>query len=135
MLYPNPQLFHPVMGPEFKNILSFLLLSSCRSMYQIFLYCRHLSPRKVWHTVNFWMQDLDAMALYFSHTYSHCTLDPNAKSSDTNGKTFSIRWFCIQIERVMTVYENYDVIAFKSCIQIFTMQYLVTRSKTPWQIT
>ena len=36
-------------------------------------------------------------------------------------KTFSIRWFCIRIERVMTVYWNYNVIAFKSCIQIFTV--------------
>ena len=53
--------------------------------------------------------------------YSHYPLDPNAKSSDTNGKAFSIRIFCIWIERVMTVYENYDVIAFISCIQIFTL--------------
>ena len=30
-------------------------------------------------------------------------------------------------ERVMTVYENYDVIAFKSCIQIFTV-YVVSKS-------
>ena len=44
-----------------------------------------------------------------------------AKTFDTKGKTFSIRWFCILIERVMTVYGNYDVIAFKSCIQIFTV--------------
>ena len=53
--------------------------------------------------------------------YSHYPLDPNAKSSDTKGNTFSIRWFCIRIERVMTVYGNYDVIAFRSCIQIFTV--------------
>ena len=40
---------------------------------------------------------------------------------DTKGKTFNIKYFCIRIKRVMTVYENYDVIAFKSCIQIFTV--------------
>ena len=53
--------------------------------------------------------------------YSHYPLDLNAKSSDTKGTTFSIRWFCIRIERVMSVYGNYDVIAFRSCIQIFTV--------------
>ena len=37
------------------------------------------------------------------------------------GNTFSIRWFCIRIKRVMTVYGNYDVIAFRSCIQVFTV--------------
>ena len=31
---------------------------------------------------------------------------------------------CIRIERVMTVYGNYDVIAFRSCIQIFTVQII-----------
>ena len=60
--------------------------------------------------------------------YSHYPLDPNAKSSDTKGNTFSIRWFCIQIQRVMTVYENYDVIAFKSCIQTFTVYRIVVSS-------
>ena len=53
--------------------------------------------------------------------YSHYPLDLNAKSFDTKGKTFSIRYFCIRIKRVMTVYENYDVIAFKCYIQIFTL--------------
>ena len=53
--------------------------------------------------------------------YSHYPLDPNAKLSDTKCFTLSIILFCIRIERVMTVYENYDVIAFKSCIQIFTV--------------
>ena len=47
----------------------------------------------------------------------------------TKVKTFSIRWFCILIERVMTVYENYDVIAFKSCIQIFTVFGCAKQSK------
>ena len=47
--------------------------------------------------------------------YSHYPLDPNAKLSDT-------RWFCIWIERVMTVNKNYNVIAFKSCIQKFTVK-------------
>ena len=47
--------------------------------------------------------------------YSHYPLDPKAKSSDTKSKTFSIRWFCIRIERVMTVYENYNVnLAFRN---------------------
>ena len=54
--------------------------------------------------------------------YSHYPLYPNAKSSDIKCVTLSIRWFCIRIERVMTVYRNYDVIAFKSCIQIFTVR-------------
>ena len=53
--------------------------------------------------------------------YSHYSLDPNAKSSDTKCVTLSIRVFCIRIERIMTVYGNYDVIAFRSCIQIFTV--------------
>ena len=62
--------------------------------------------------------------------YSHYPLDSNAKSSDTKGTTFSIRWFCIRIERVMTAYGNYDVIAFRSCIQIFTV-HLVELQKVP----
>ena len=53
--------------------------------------------------------------------YSHYPLNPNEKSSDTKGTTFSIRQFCFRIERVMTVYENYNVIGFKSCIQKFTV--------------
>ena len=53
--------------------------------------------------------------------YSHYTFDQNAKSSDTKCFTLSIKCFCILIESVMTVYGNYDVIAFKSCIQIFTV--------------
>ena len=77
------------------------------------------------------------MSLYFIHCkylnarfecndivifiYSHYPLDLNAKLSDTKCFTLSIRWFCIRIERVMTVYWNYDVITFKSCIQIFTV--------------
>ena len=65
--------------------------------------------------------------------YSHYPFDQNAKTFDTKGKTFSIRWFCILIERVMTVYRNYDVIAFKSCIQIFTV-YLVIWLVTFWDI-
>ena len=35
---------------------------------------------------------------------SHYPFDQNAKTCDTAGKTFSIRWFCILIKRVMTVY-------------------------------
>ena len=66
------------------------------------------------------MQDLNAMT-FVIFIYSHYLLDLNAKSFDTKSKKFSIRYFCIQIKRVMTVYENYDVIAFKSCIQIFTV--------------
>ena len=42
--------------------------------------------------------------------------DLNAMTFDIKGNTFSIRWFCILNERIMTVYENYDAIAFKSCI-------------------
>ena len=56
--------------------------------------------------------------------YSHYPLDPNAKSSDTKCITLSIRWFCIRIKRVMTVYGNYDVIAFRSCIQILTVNII-----------
>ena len=37
--------------------------------------------------------------------------------------TFSVKWFCIRIKRLMTVYGNYDVIAFRSCIQIFTVYF------------
>ena len=53
--------------------------------------------------------------------YSHYPFDQNAKSSDTKCFTLSIKCFRILIERVMTVYGNYNVIAFKSCIQIFTV--------------
>ena len=53
--------------------------------------------------------------------YSHYPLNSNAKSFDTKCVTLSIRWFCIRNERVMTVYGNYDVIAFRSCIHIFTV--------------
>ena len=45
----------------------------------------------------------------------------NAKLSDTKYFTLSITWFWVRIERVMTVYENYNIIAFKSCIQISTV--------------
>ena len=38
-----------------------------------------------------------------------------------NYLTFSIKYFCILNEREMTVYENYNAIAFKSCIQKFTV--------------
>ena len=53
--------------------------------------------------------------------YSHYPLDPNSKLFDNKCFTLSFRWFCIRIERVMTVYEHYNVIAFKSFIQIFTV--------------
>ena len=53
--------------------------------------------------------------------YSHYPFDQNAKTFATKGKTFSIICFCILIKGVITVYENYNVIAFKSCIQIFTV--------------
>ena len=36
-------------------------------------------------------------------------------------KDFSIKLFCILIKGVMPVYENYNAIAFKSCIQKFTV--------------
>ena len=68
------------------------------------------------------MQDLNAIYVVIS-ICSHYPFDQNAKTFDTKGKTFSIRWFCILIKRVMTVYENYNVIAFKSWIQIFTVQW------------
>jgi hypothetical protein len=45
----------------------------------------------------------------------------STQMQNTKCFTVSIRWFCIRIERVMTVYENYNVIAFKSCIQKFTV--------------
>jgi hypothetical protein len=53
--------------------------------------------------------------------YSHYPFYQNAKSSDTKCFTLRIKCFCILIERLMTVYGNYNVIAFKSCIQIFTV--------------
>ena len=54
-------------------------------------------------TVNwypFWILQLVQLII---SVYSHCPLDLNAKSSDTKCGTLSIRWFCIRIERVMTV--------------------------------
>ena len=45
--------------------------------------------------------------------YRHYPFDQNAKSFET-----SIKLFCILIKGVMPVYENYTVIAFKSCIKI-----------------
>ena len=53
--------------------------------------------------------------------YRHYPLHLNAKSSDTKCVTLNIKYFCIRIKRIMTVYENYDVVAFKCCIQIFTV--------------
>ena len=68
--------------------------------------------------------------------YSHYPLDPNAKLSDTKCFTLSIRWICIHIKRLMTVYENYNVIAFKSCIQIFPVIFsfggLLTLAQSLW---
>ena len=76
--------------------------------FQASFHCKYLNARSACnHTV--------------ISVYSHYPFDPNAKSSDTKCVTLSIWLFCIQIERVMTVYRNYNVIAFKSCIQIFTV--------------
>ena len=77
-------------------------------LFVIWLHCKYL---------NAWSECNDIVI----SEYSYYPLDLNAKSSDTKGTTFSIRWFCIRIERVMSVYGNYDVIAFRSCIQIFTV--------------
>ena len=55
--------------------------------------------------------------------YSHYPLDPIAKSSETKCVTLSIKYFSIRINRIKTVYENYNVIAFKSCVQIFTVYH------------
>ena len=78
--------------------------------FSIWLHCKYLNARSECNDI-------------VISVYSHYPLDPNAKSSDTKCVTLSIRWFCIRIERVMTVYGNYDVIAFRSCIQIFTVHY------------
>ena len=48
-------------------------------------------------------------------------LDQNSKAFNTKSKTFNIKCFCILIQVVMPAYENYNVIAFKFCIQKFTM--------------
>ena len=56
--------------------------------------------------------------------YGHCPLDQNAKKFDIKGLTLSIKCFCILIQGVMPAYENYNVIAFKSCIQKFTVYAL-----------
>ena len=53
--------------------------------------------------------------------YSHYPFDQNAKSSDTKCFTLSIKCFCILIKRLMTLRENFNVIAFKSCIQKLTV--------------
>ena len=87
----------------------------CRQFYRPFiayyvcsLHCKYLNARSECNDI-------------VISVYGHYPLDPNAKSSDTKCITLSIRWFCIRIERVMTVYGNYDVIAFRSCIQILTV--------------
>ena len=49
--------------------------------------------------------------------YSLYPLDPNGKIFDTKGNTFSFRWFCNRIKRVMTVY---DCIYFKKIAEIFS---------------
>ena len=73
-------------------------------------HCKYLNPRSECNDI-------------VISIYSHYLLDPNAKSFDTNCIAISIKCFCILIERVMTVNGNYDVIAFRSCIQIFTVIY------------
>ena len=90
------------------NILDRYFISMQIMFRGICIHCKYL---------NAWFECNDIII----SVYSNYPLDPNAKSSDTKGNTFSIRWFCIQFKRVMTVYENYDVIAFKACIQIFTV--------------
>ena len=69
--------------------------------------------------------------------YSHYPLDSNAKSSETKGNTFSIRWFCIRIEGVMTVYRNYDL-AFRylQCKQVAKIWSLLwrVRDKLQWRM-
>ena len=55
------------------------------------------------------------------HFHMQSLTSPNAKLCDTKCFNLSIRWFCIRIEQVMTVYENYNVIAFKSSFQKFTV--------------
>ena len=74
----------------------------------MFLHCKYLNARSECNDI-------------VISVYSHYPLDPNAKSSDTICITLNIRWFCIRIKRVMTVYGNYDVIAFRPCIQILTV--------------
>ena len=64
------------------------------------------------------MQDLNSM------TYMHYSLDQNAKAFDTKGKTCNMKCFCILIQWVIAVYKNYNAIAFKFCIQKFTV-YLI----------
>ena len=86
----------------------------CQNFKLKIIHCKYL---------NAWFECNDIVI----SVYSHYPLDLNAKSSDTKGNTFSIRWFCIRIERVMTVYGNYDVIAFRSCIQIFTVYSVVMK--------
>ena len=73
------------------------------------LYCKCLNARFECNVIIFFV-------------YSHYPFNQNAKSSDTKCFSLSVKCFCIRIERVMTVYENYDDIAIKSCIQKFSVE-------------
>ena len=82
--------------------------------FSIYIHCKYLNARF----------ECNDIVIFI---YNHYPLDPNAKCF-----TLSIRWFCIQIKSVMTVYECYNVIAFKYCIQKFTVwliQILVSQMK------
>ena len=63
---------------------------------------------------------------------SHYPLDSNAKSFVTKGVTLSFRWFCIRIERVMTVYRNYDVIAFNLAFRYLQCSRYWKKSPIPF---
>ena len=111
--YIDFQVSFPLTGKSLKGLQKQLTANSfcnvCKSGQERFsVHCKYLNARSECNDI-------------VISVYSHYPLDPNAKSSDTKCGTLSIRWFCIPNERVMTVYGNYDVIAFKSCIQIFTV--------------
>ena len=99
----------------------FFCLSCLPTQFYPKLHCKYL---------NAWFECNDIVI----SVYSHFPLNSNAKSSDTEGNTFSIRWFRIWIERVMTVHIQK---LWNHCIQILHSDiysvFILLWSKPKWQ--
>ena len=98
--------------PKMKSILSVIhwfqvmVTYSCSSNITLSLHCKYLNAR-------FECNDIVITVITLSiQMQNYLTLNVLPLVSDG---------FSIWIERVMTEYENHDVIAFKSCIQKFTV--------------
>ena len=92
------------------------------------------SLKKTWKGMNLWSISITSNLLTSVHCkflnarferndtvifiYSHYPYDQNPKTFDTKVNTFSIRWFCILIKRVIILYNEIIWKLQCQCIQI-----------------